>query len=257
MRINFDPNGQRNILNVERINQSLANSRGKNQEDVVAVGKQERRDKATLSPMGKATSMLERLMKQKQQITETKNELIGKTLENGGDIKDIKTQLEAFEEQLKSIEEQINATLAESLTKEEDEEKKTLIEEKEPITKEEADAKKLENVAVQASNVQQSEELFSMKNKMEAKSRVLNYELEVDKARGTYFNDGTKNSKEKMIEKLENGVEKIYDNINDTIKENTEITDENANIVVEENIDGNTTDVNENNNTEEQPAELI
>lgn len=79
MRINPNIGMQNGFLNVYRINQDL------NQNSYALKNSQQhdRKDTLSISPLGKTNSLIESLMKQKQDIIERKNELIGNTLEKG------------------------------------------------------------------------------------------------------------------------------------------------------------------------------
>lgn len=99
-----------NVLgNVARPNFNNAVVRN-NKPDIMGTGKaekQERKDKAIFSPMGKATSLIEDLMKKKQDIIESKNEYVKDSIEKGLDFNQMKGRLKMYEEQLKDVEKEL------------------------------------------------------------------------------------------------------------------------------------------------------
>src|SRR5699024_9586970 len=120
MRANMNIVMQNNFLNVGHINQDL----NQNNFAIKNSEQQERKDTVFISSLGKADSLIESLMKQKQNIIEMKNKLVGRTLEKGENIDSIKSELECFEEQLKNIDEQIAQTMAEPSKRQAESQKK-------------------------------------------------------------------------------------------------------------------------------------
>ena len=64
-------------------------------------------DRLTISPQGKAASVIEQLLKQKEALKERKSEFIATGLEEGRTMDSMRPQLEAYEEQMKAIDEQV------------------------------------------------------------------------------------------------------------------------------------------------------
>ena len=176
MYVNLNTRTQGNYLNVQRINQSYR------QTDTTknTIEKQERRDTATISPKGKAMSMLESLMKQKQNIIENKNQLIAKTLEKGDSLENIKTQMQSYDEQLKMLEEQISKAMTEQTEKQEKDEKTN-----KPRTKEEMEQEKLNNMITLSTDLSKAQTISSVKNKIEGQTRVWQRELKADGPRAS------------------------------------------------------------------------
>lgn len=104
MNVNFSI-GQNNFLNVHQINQSIARHNGNGTSGQHL--RVQHKDRVTISPQGRRHSFLESLIKQKANITEQKNSLIHSTLEKGGSLETIKSQLENYDDQMKNLEEQI------------------------------------------------------------------------------------------------------------------------------------------------------
>lgn len=177
MRVNMNIGMQNNFLNAHPINQGL----NENNFTIKDSEQQELKDTVFISPLGKARSLIESLTKQKQNIIESKNELIGKTLEKGGTIDSIKSQLECFDEQLKTIDEQIAQTVAEQLKQQAEKQKEIAY--KKPKTEEEVETEHLSSILSLSSSLNQAEVVSSMKSKVDGESRVLKMEIKLDESR--------------------------------------------------------------------------
>ncbi|MDD4627062.1 MAG: hypothetical protein PHP87_08270 [Syntrophomonas sp.] len=177
MRINPNIGMQNGFLNVYRINQDL------NQNSYALKNNQqhERKDTLSISPLGKTNSLIESLMKQKQDIIERKNELIGNTLEKGINMDSIKSQLESYEEQLKTIDEQIAQIMAEQAKQQAEKQKET--KDAKPKTEEETETERLNSIISLSLNIKQAQVISSVKTKVDGDARVLKSEIELDKAR--------------------------------------------------------------------------
>lgn len=147
-----------------------------NAREFIKANKANRNDNIQNKP--KPQTPLERLMAQRQNVTDQKYSLIGKTLEKGGDINTIKTQLDAYDEQLKAIDSQISALMAEEVKKQA--EKETEKKSKEPKTKEEIQAEKMQSVVFNSGSVEQAEVLQSAKKQLEAEAKILTVEIAQD-----------------------------------------------------------------------------
>jgi len=192
MRISPNIGMQNRFLNVHRINQGF----DQNSYDLKNKEQHERKDSVSISPLGKANSFIESLMKQKQNIIERKNELISNTLEKGGSMDSIKTMLESYEDQLKSIDEQIAQTMAKQ-AKQQVEKQKEAVNTK-PKTEEEIQAKRLNSIVSSSLNVKQAQVVSSVKTKVDGDAGILKFEIEIDKARA-----GSSPSAKKFIAKKE------------------------------------------------------
>lgn len=69
--------------------------------------KQEHKDKAVISPMGKGVNLINDLMKKKQEIIDSKNEYIKVSTENKVGFDVMKDRIKMFDEQLKEVEKQL------------------------------------------------------------------------------------------------------------------------------------------------------
>ncbi len=123
-------------------------------------------------------------MKQKMDITEQKNVLIGKTLEKGGELDSIKPQLEAYEEQIKNIDTQIAETMAKEIQKqaEKQAEKMKPKDDNKPKTKEEIQSERFANISSLSADLQQAKTMSSIKARVDGDSHILKLEIKLDKA---------------------------------------------------------------------------
>lgn len=178
MRVNINNGMQSNFLAIRHNNQGF----NKNNFVIKNSEQQEQKDTVSISPLGKANSLIESLIKHKQNITENKNELIGKTLEKGEDMDSIKSQLECFEEQLRNIDVQIAQITSEQLVQQAESQKEIAY--KKPKAEEEAKNERLNSIVNLASNISQVQAVSSLKNKVDGESSVLKMEAKLDGSRG-------------------------------------------------------------------------
>lgn len=178
MNINMNTGINNTLLAVHRINHSI-------QKENVLVNpndkENQRRDQVSISPLGKAQSMIELLTKQKQSIMENRQDLIGRTIENGGTMESIQDQLDAYDEQMKTIDSQIAQTQADQIEMKDSDSKETV----QPKTQEEADAKQQKMVMEASMDVSRAETAYSDKQKMDGRVSVLESEQTLDRSRGS------------------------------------------------------------------------
>lgn len=169
-----------NLLNASTINHGFheLNFAVKGNEEQKGI---ERKDTVSISPLGKAKSLIESLVKQKEKIMENKNELISRTLENGGNMDSIKTKLEAFEEQVQNIDNQIAQITSDQLKQQAEEQKKVAY--KKPKTEEEIQTERLHSMASMSSSLDQAKVVSSVKTKVDGESKVLEIEIKLDGSR--------------------------------------------------------------------------
>lgn len=169
--------GQTRSANIHLFNQSIA---AKNSNNVTGESsKTGRRDSVSISPQGKKNSLLENLMSQKTRITEQKNSLISSTLEKGGTLDTIKSQLENYDEQMKSVNEQIAGIMAEEMEKQAEELKKP--EDSKPKTEEQIQNERLAGLTRLSVQLDQTQKIGSVKARLDGDARVLKSEIELDK----------------------------------------------------------------------------
>lgn len=159
--------GQNAGLRISAVNRSIAHKN-----EAMTGKKQEERIAAIISPAGRKQSMIEQLMKQKQELTDRMNSLSASASESGVNIQD---QMEEYRKQLDSLDEQI----LKLQTQQEDEKENggdTGIYEK-PMTKEELESKKMNGIMNLAVSSAQAEVLSSVKGKVDGRTNVLKSEI--------------------------------------------------------------------------------
>lgn len=227
MRINYSV-GQNNFnfSNVRIINQRNA---AQNNNNISENGsKAERRDSVTISAQGKKNSFLDNLMKQKTRIAEQKSALVSSTLENGGSLDNIKSQLENYEEQLKNIDAQI-AEMMTSEMKQQAEKQEKQVDNK-PKTEKEIENERLNNLTNLSVDLKHAETVRSVQVKIDGDARVLKSEIEMDKKYS-----GSSPSASEMIAKKEadlTGMEQtsldLTSQITDKLSDISEKSDDNT-----------------------------
>ncbi len=178
MKIYFSNIGQNNFLNIRRVNQSIA--RQLVNSNSLQSAKDEPKDIVSITPQGKAYSIIANLIKQKMNITENKNSLISDTLEKGGTLDSIQSQLKVYEEQLKNIDGQISYVMAKEI--ENQAEKMKLKYDKKPETKDEIQTERLASIISLSGDLEQAKTVSSVKRGVDGESRILKMEIEMDKA---------------------------------------------------------------------------
>lgn len=176
------------------------------------------RDTISISPQGRKNSMLENLMKQKQQIIEQKNKLVTTTMERGGTMDSIKTQLENYEEQLNQIDQQT----AELMAKEA--EKAGEKADDEPKTEEEIQNERMSDLTRLSGDMEQVETISSVKERIEGEAKVKRSEISQDRANSVSSSgpDAMVSSKTGALSKLEAQASKLTSQISQRLGEVTE-----------------------------------
>lgn len=161
--------GQSNLFQNVAMNQAL--HRMKNNEQAASgVMQFANRDTVTLSPQGQKQSMVQQLMSQKDLIQECKNNLMEKGVEQG--YLD-EAKLKEYDEQLKAIDEQI----AQAMTQEPETDK---------TTGQNADGTSDQDDITKVSmNLEQSQTVLSVQNRLDGQIRVLEDEIKSDGSRAS------------------------------------------------------------------------
>lgn len=170
---------------------------------------------ATKKEGNNSSSMLDSLMDRKQSVTDMKNELIGKTLENGGELEDIKPQIESFEEQLRLIDEEITKTMAkqaDEITGKDDTDKSD-----EATTKQEIIEKKNKDMLTLSGSMEQIKILASVKTKMENQANTWSREIKKDGLHASEI-------KKENLSDLKCNVGSVNENMMKTITETVQAT---------------------------------
>jgi cellobiose-specific phosphotransferase system component IIA len=221
MNTNMNITIKNNFFNVGSVNQGLF----ENNFAIKGNVQQGRKDTISISPSGRAKSLIESLNKQKEKIIESKNELIARTLEKGCGMDSIKDRLETFEEQIKGIDNQIAQITSEQLKQQAEEQKKIAY--KKPKTEDGAETERLHSMVSMSSSLDEAKVVSSVKTKVEGQSKVLRMEIKLDASR-----KGVHKTKYENLAKLQNrssdliahvgeSLSKVYEEIKE-IKENDE-----------------------------------
>lgn len=144
-------------------------------------------DRISISPQSKMMNIIENLSKQKENIIESRNKLVTTTIENGGDIKNIKDQLKLYAKQLQDIDKQIADIKAQQtksvFDKNKKEDKTTHKIDNEHKTDAELEIEELSTIANISDNVKYSKKASSIKDNAEGEIRVKKTELNLEQLR--------------------------------------------------------------------------
>lgn len=144
-------------------------------------------DRISISPQSKMMNIIENLSKQKENIIESRNKLVTTTIENGGDIKNIKDQLKLYAKQLQDIDKQIADIKAQQtksvFDKNKKEDKTTHKIDNEHKTDAELEIEELSTIANISDNVKYSKKVSSIKDNAEGEIRVKKTELNLEQLR--------------------------------------------------------------------------
>ncbi len=165
---------------------------------------EERRDRLSLSPMGRFQSQLESLMTQKQNIIEQKNQLIADTLDAGGDTKSIQSMISLYEEQISNIETQISQTMKEMVEERLDEKDEDKVE-KEPETKEELQRRQMNELSGASMDFERTGQIYSAHVHKKGEASALASEIELDGGRG-----GAAPGKQERLNELLKEADELY-----------------------------------------------
>lgn len=164
-------------------------------------------DRLTISPQGKAASVIEQLLKQKESLKERKSEFIAAGLEEGRTMDSMRPQLEAYEEKMKAIDEQVAQMTAqqtqESMQKTQADEKP---ENNQPKTEDELEQEKLSAMMNLSVSMEHAKTVDDVRTKTKREGAVLQSEIELDK-----MNANGLEGAQKMIEKKEEELEELED----------------------------------------------
>lgn len=171
-------------------------------------------------------SILENLMKQKEKLTESKTNLIEKSLEKGNDPLSTKEKLETIDKQIEEIDKQINNLKLEEQRKTlgtEDKDKKSKDSKQKPNSDSNTDGQKdssMDSILDISGNLTKAKALSSQRNKMEGSSNVLDNEIKTDEKRG--INPVRKKEQlSKIKDKIEDITEKLGKHLKDVNNESS------------------------------------
>ena len=177
MQVSLYIAAQNNLFNFSYVNNHFNQDNKSN--------KDHKQDTLSISALGKANSVIETLMKQKQNVIDHKNELISNTLDSGGNMDSIKSQLECYDEQLKNIDNQIKQVTIETSQQQ-------IEKQKAPIAKasgtEQDTQTAVANVLISTSAcLKQQEVLSSVKSKTDGEINVLKTQMKFSTSHGVSF----------------------------------------------------------------------
>lgn len=168
---------QRTLLPSATINRSIQRHIGAEP----STQRGSRVDNVRLSPQARMNSMLEALTKQKESINKQKNDLIARTIDNGGNLDNIKEQLAFYEEQLKNIDAQIADVYeqqAKSIAEEQKEKNNTYAKKNQPKTKEEAAMQQLHTLTAADLETANAEKIHAIQKGKESEARIAQSEIQ-------------------------------------------------------------------------------
>lgn len=239
-------------INASNINSAVFNVKSQNKINTTSQKKDEgvnvhaqKTEDSKKSNGGGLADTLKAIAERRQQITESKNELITKTLENGGKLTDIAEPLKMYEEQLKNLDKERQLAIAKEAEKNKAEKEVDKAGESQkvekPKTEEELQAQKVNKTAEKIARFDTVVDSLSMAESMKARVKVLKSEMELDSSYRADFErsvaktatghtaalvDPDISSKEKEIEKLNKNIAELeksagkdLKNINEDVKE--------------------------------------
>ncbi len=166
-------------------------------------------------------TLLDSLLKQKQNIIDSKNSLIERTTKNGQGLDSIKDQLENYNEQINAIDKQITEyTFKEQQKKIDMDEKENKIPDNQPKTEQETQNEQLNNIVELSNDISQIQVVSSVKSKMHGQAKVLAKEIELDESRSPSGQKAV--YKREQLEKIEERVSDITKKIGEALKDTGE-----------------------------------
>lgn len=170
--------------------------------------------KAAFQNQSKMGGMVDSLLKQKQSIIDSKNNLIERTTKNSHNLDSIQDQLKEFDKQLQTIDQQIAKYTFEEQQKSLEKAQKADPAD-EPKTEQEIQNERLHTIVAVSQDVNQMELISSTRTKMHGEAKVVSKEIELDKARS----GSASASKQEHLANLEEKISDMNETLGDTIKE--------------------------------------
>lgn len=218
------------VINSSAVNRSIANKIGKTENNINGsnkqngqINKKNDRDTVLISAQGRKQSIIEQLMKQKQDIIERKNEVKISADEKGYDVTE---QLKAYEEQIKQIDEQISQIQSEEANESNDNKidlKSTYKQEQK--TEEEIQNENLTKISNIAISNELTEIVSNVKNQIDNRVNILETELKLDASRGLFSEEKIEEISELKAQSSSVSND-IGEMVNDTNKSLNEINNE-------------------------------
>lgn len=193
--------------------------------------------KNAFSKQTRMSNILDSLLKQKQNIMDTKNSLIERTMEKEESLSSIKDQLADFDDQISTIDSQISSYMFEEKRKAFGTDKKEdNVADSKPKTEQEVQDARLNNIVSLSNNIQEIEVGSAVKDKLEGQTRILESEIKLDEGRS--FTGINATSKRKQLTKINKNIENISKMVGETLVETKE--------KIEDNVDSENTDTSIN-----------
>ena len=230
--------GQQNsLINVERINQSVAKQPHSAHSAKGTHMMQMRRDRLTLSPQGKVSSVIESLNKQKANILERRDQFLEQARKQGQSEDMIKPQLEQFDQQIKDIDKQIQEATLQKM-KDAAEKSDPKVKSNKPKTKQDVQNDILANITAASTTLDRVETISSEKNKLDGNVGVLKSEIELDKSRdSTGSGKEAIAAKEELVAQMQSRSQGLMQDISDSMSEANEILEENNDLATTEPVE--------------------
>lgn len=218
------------VINSSAVNRSIANKIGKTENNINGsnkqngqINKRNDRDTVLISAQGRKQSIIEQLMKQKQDIIERKNEVKISADEKGYDVTE---QLKAYEEQIKQIDEQISQIQSEEANESNDNKiDLKSIYKQEQKTEEEIQNENLTKISNIAISNELTEIVSNVKNEIDNRVNILETELKLDASRGLFSEEKIEEISELKAQSSSVSND-IGEMVNDTNKSLNEINNE-------------------------------
>lgn len=218
--------GQQNsLINVERVNQSVSKQPHSSKGSHMI---QMQRDRMTISPQGKISSVIDSLNKQKENILERREQFIQQACTQGQSDEMMKPQLEEFDQQLREIDKQIQEAALKRMT---DDSGKSAakIHSNQQKTKQDIQNEILSNITAASTNLDQVETIHTEKNKLDGDTGVLKSEIELDKARDTTGSGAEAIAKkENLLAEMQSRSLGLLQDIGEGLQETNEVLEENT-----------------------------
>lgn len=233
---------QNALVNVHRVNQSVARQLGAPNRS--GDDKRLNRDSVSISPQGRAASLIENLTKQKMAITERKNQFLAGALEEGQSMEAIQSQLDLYDEQIKNIDKQI-AEITTKQMQEDAEKKQPKVKDTKPKTKEDIQNEKLSNITKLSTSLDKIDTIDSVKSKIDGDIGVLESEIKLDKMRANGMPGAMEliEKKEDLLADMKAQSLDLVSDIGEELSEASKVIDENNDLAsmkpVEENDSSN------------------
>ena len=167
------------VLSTNRMGQTGGNGQG-----VFGARLPFQQNHPLFAPNGTSSGVMDLLNKQKMAIEDRKNELLASAQEKGLSQDYIQAQLDSYDEQIKKIDEQISeVSVQQMMTATEQQKTVTKQNDNRPKTEQEIQNEKMNNLMSLSSGFDRVSITSSVKTKVDGRSRVLETEIELDKAR--------------------------------------------------------------------------